>query len=302
MLSRHFFLKLSENRRLRRWMETSPKANLLTRRFIAGETLEDELRVCGQLQAQGISTALDHLGENVTTLDEARQSAEAYEIALDEIAARQLPATVSIKVTQFGVDLSADACLENVLRLVARAKATGSRMEIDMESSAYTERTLDIAEQAAAAGPVRCVIQAYLRRSAADVDRMNRLGIPVRLCKGAYDEPGTIAYPGKKDVDEHYVQLMKKLMDEGNYPAIATHDPKMHIATITYARLRGIGPDRFEFQMLYGIRRDLQKKLLEQGYRLRLYVPYGTAWYPYFMRRLAERPANAFFAARSLFH
>jgi proline dehydrogenase len=209
---------------------------------------------------------------------------------------------VSIKVTQFGVDISEDACVENVLRLVAKANATGSRVEIDMESSRYTQRTLDIAERAAAAGPVRCVIQAYLRRSAADVDRMNRLGVPVRLCKGAYDEPETVAFPGKAAVDEHYVQLMKKLMDEGNFPAIATHDPKMHTATITYARLRGIAADKFEFQMLYGIRRDLQKQLLDQGYRLRLYVPYGSAWYPYFMRRLAERPANVFFLARSFLH
>jgi proline dehydrogenase len=302
MLTRHLFLKLSENRPLRGWMETSPKAKLLTRRFIAGETLEDELRVCAQLQAQGISAALDHLGENVTTLDEARQSAAAYETALDEIAARRLPATVSIKVTQFGVDLSEDACLENVLRLVAKAKATGSSVEIDMESSRYTDRTLNIAERASAAGPIRCVMQAYLRRSAADVDRMNRLGVPVRLCKGAYDEPEAIAFPGKSTVDEHYVQLMKKLMDEGTFPAIATHDPKMHAATMAYAKERGIPADRFEFQMLYGVRRDLQRKLMEQGYRLRLYVPYGTAWYPYFMRRLAERPANVFFVARSFFH
>ena len=302
MLTRHMFLRLSENRPLRRWMETSPKAKLLTRRFIAGETLEDELGVCAKLQGQGISAALDHLGENVTTLEEARQSADAYQIALEEIAARKLPATVSIKVTQFGVDLSEDACVENVLRLVAKAKATGSRVEIDMESSRYTDRTLDIAGRAAAAGPVRCVIQAYLRRSAADVDRMNRLGVPVRLCKGAYDELETIAYPNKSAVDVHYVQLMEKLMDHGNFPAIATHDPRMHEATLAYARLRGIRADQFEFQMLYGIRRDLQKKLLNRGYRLRLYVPYGTAWYPYFMRRLAERPANVFFVARSLFH
>ena len=302
MWTRHLFLKLSENRPLRSWMETSPKAKLLTRRFIAGETLEDELRACARLQEQGISAALDHLGENVTTLDEARQSAEAYEAALDEIAARKLPATVSIKITQFGADLSQEACVENVLRLVAKAKATNSRVEIDMESTRYTDQTLDIAERAAAEGPVRCVIQAYLHRSAEDVDRANQLGMPVRLCKGAYDEPETVAYPYKADVDSNYVQLMKKLMDEGTFPAIATHDPKMHAATLAYAKQRGIGPDRFEFQMLYGIRRDLQKKLLDQGYRLRLYVPYGTAWYPYFMRRLAERPANVFFVARSFFH
>ena len=196
MWTRHLFLKLSENQPLRNWMETSPKAKLLTRRFIAGETLEDELRVCANLQAQGISAALDHLGENVTTLDEARQSAEAYEIALDEIAARKLPATVSIKITQFGVDLSQEACVENVLRLVAKAKATNSRVEIDMESSAlHGSNARDRGTRGGrGAGPLRdssiSAPQRGGRRS-----RMNRLGIPVRLCKGAYDEPETVAYP-----------------------------------------------------------------------------------------------------------
>lgn len=283
-------------------METSPKAKLVTKRFIAGETLEQELAVCADLEQQNVWAALDHLGENVTTLQEASQAAEAYMVALDAIAERKLPATVSLKVTQFGIDISEAACLENVVHLVEKAKATGSRVEIDMESSRYTDRTLEIAEKAAQAGPVRCVIQAYLHRSAPDIERLNRLAIPVRLCKGAYDEPRTIAFPTKADVDQHYLQLMRKLLDEGAYPAIATHDPKMLDDTVTYARKRGIGPERFEFQMLYGIRRDLQRQLLAQGYRLRLYVPYGSAWYPYFMRRLAERPANVVFLVRSLFH
>ena len=283
-------------------METSPQAKLLTKRFIAGETLEQELAVCASLEQRRMCAALDHLGENVTTLQEASQAADAYAVALDAIAERKLPATVSIKTTQFGIDLSEAACLENVLRLVEKAKATGSRVELDMESSRYTDRTLDIAERAAVAGPVRCVIQAYLRRSEADVERLSRRAIPVRLCKGAYDEPPTIAFPSKADVDRHYVRLMRKLLDEGTYPAIATHDPKMLDATVAYARERGVGPERFEFQMLYGIRRDLQRKLVGQGHRLRLYVPYGTAWYPYFMRRLAERPANIAFIVRSLFH
>ncbi len=302
MLTRHLFLKLSENRTLRRWMETSPQAKLLTKRFIAGETLEQELAVCASLEQQRMCAALDHLGENVTTLQEASQAADAYMVALDAVAERNLPATVSIKITQFGIDLSEAACLENVLRLVEKAKATGSRVELDMESSRYTDRTLDIAEKAAEAGPVRCVIQAYLHRSEADVERLSRRAIPVRLCKGAYDEPPTIAFPRKADVDRNYVRLMRKLLDEGTYPAIATHDRKMLDATVAYARERGVGPERFEFQMLYGIRRDLQRRLVGQGDRLRLYVPYGTAWYPYFMRRLAERPANIAFIVRSLFH
>jgi len=302
MWTRHLFLKLSENRTLRKWMETSPKAKVLTRRFIAGETLEDELAVCASLEQQRVWAALDHLGENVTTLDEAAQAADAYMVALDAIAARKLSATVSIKVTQFGLDLSEAACLKNVLRLTAKSRTAGSRVEIDMESSRYTDRTLEIAVQASAAGPVRCVIQAYLHRSHADVERLNRHAIPVRLCKGAYDEPRTVAYPSKADVDRQYVELMRKLLDEGAYPAIATHDPRILDEAVAYAQQRGIGPERFEFQMLYGIRRDLQRRLVGLGYRLRLYVPYGTAWYPYFMRRLAERPANVTFIARSLFH
>ncbi len=302
MWTRHLFLKLSANSTLRRWMESSPHARHLTERFIAGETLEQELDVCANLEQQGVWAALDHLGESVTTLDEAAQSAEAYVAALDGIAARKLASVVSIKITQFGVDLSPAACLANVVRVVEKGKSIGSRVEIDMESSRYTDRTLYIAEQASALGPVRCVIQAYLHRSRADVERMNRLRIPVRLCKGAYDEPVTVAFPSKADVDEHYLQLMRTLLDDGTYPAIATHDPRMLEATTAYALERGISADRFEFQMLYGIRRDLQRKLVEQGYRLRLYVPYGTAWYPYFMRRLAERPANVFFLVRNLFH
>ena len=243
----------------------------------------------------------DNAVENVTSLDEAARSADDYVAALDEIAARGLPATVSIKVTQFGIDLSEAACLENVRRLARRAQETGSRVEIDMESTRYTDRTLAVAKSVAAEfGDVRCVIQAYLRRSAMDIEDLNRRGIPVRLCKGAYEEPPELAFPSKREVDENYIRLAKELLDHGAYPAIATHDPRMIKATLQYAKERKIGAGRFEFQMLYGIRREAQRQLIAQGYRLRLYVPYGTAWYPYFMRRLAERPANALFLARNL--
>jgi proline dehydrogenase len=299
---RQFFLFLSRHRGLRKWMETSSVAKKLTKRFIAGETLEEVLAVCGQLQAEGISSALDHLGENVTSLEEAAGALDAYMIALDQIAARRLPATVSIKITQFGVDFSEQACLDNVRRLAAKATETGSRVEIDMESSIYTDRTLEIATRVAAeCACVRCVIQAYLLRSEADLRRLNDRRVSVRLCKGAYDEPPAVAFPSKADVDRNYVSLMKMLFDHGTYPAIATHDEQIIDEALRYARERGIGPDRFEFQMLYGIRRDLQRRLIGLGHRVRLYVPYGTAWYPYFMRRLAERPANALFVARSLF-
>jgi proline dehydrogenase len=299
---RRFLLYLSQQKALRRWMETHRFARKLTQRFVAGETLADALAVAANLSAEGIFTALDHLGENVTTLEEAAGSTEAYLMALDEIAARGLPATVSIKITQFGIDLSEAACLDNVRRLARRAQETGSRVEMDMESTRYTDRTLLVAARVAQEfGDIRCVIQAYLHRSAADIENLNRLAIPVRLCKGAYDEPPEVAFASKRDVDQNYVRLMKMLLDHGTYPAIATHDERMIAATELYVKERGIGQDRFEFQMLYGIRRDLQRRLIAEGYRLRLYVPYGTAWYPYFMRRLAERPANALFLARNLF-
>lgn len=298
---RRFFLYLSRHAALRRWMETHPSARRLTRRFVAGATLDEVLTVCANLRSEGIFAALDHLGENVTSLAEAAGSVDDYLSALDAIAARRLPATVSIKVTQFGLDLSEAACLDNVRRLAARARETGSQVEIDMESSLYTDRTLTIATQVAAEyGGIRCVIQAYLRRSEADIERLNQLGVEVRLCKGAYDESPGVAFPDKADVDRNYVVLMKRLLAHGAYPAIATHDEAIIDETIRHVRENGIGSDRFEFQMLYGIRRDLQRKIVAQGFRLRVYVPYGTAWYPYFMRRLAERPANVFFLARNL--
>jgi proline dehydrogenase len=301
-MTRNFFLYLSQQRRLRHWMETSPLARKLTSRFIAGETLDDALKVSAQLQAQGVLTALDHLGENVTSLEDANGAAAAYLLALDQIAARGLPATVSIKATQFGMDVSETACYDNVLRVAARATEIGSRVEIDMESTLYTERTLTLVSGVAhEVGDIRCAIQAYLYRSPADIDHMNQFGIRVRLCKGAYNEPSALAYPHKADVDRSYVELMHRLLDQGTDPAIAGHDDRMIREAIRYTRERGIMPDRFEFQMLYGIRRDLQRQVLDQGFRLRLYVPYGAAWYPYFMRRLSERPANVLFVARSLF-
>jgi proline dehydrogenase len=282
-------------------METHSAARRLTQRFVAGTTLDEVLSVCAALQSQGIFTALDHLGENVASLAEATGSLGDYLAALDAIFARRLPATVSIKVTQFGLDLSQSACLDNVRRLTARARETGSQVEIDMESSLYTDRTLAIATQLAAeSGGIRCVIQAYLRRSQDDIERLNQLRVEVRLCKGAYDEGPGVAFPEKAEVDRNYLVLMRQLLDRGTYPAIATHDEAIVGETIRYAREKGIGTDRFEFQMLYGIRRDLQHKVVAEGYRLRVYVPYGTAWYPYFMRRLAERPANVFFLVRNL--
>lgn len=301
-MMREFFLFLSRQKRVRKWMETSAASQKVVRRFVAGETLEEELDACAQLQSEGIHSTLDHLGENVTSLDEAAIARDIYLNALTQIAARGLNATISLKLTQMGLDFSEDACLKNVRALIRKASETGSRVEIDMESTAYTDRTLRIVEITAAdCGCVRAVIQAYLFRSAADVDRLNQVGIPVRLVKGAYHEPHSAAFAEKKDVDRNYLALMKTLLDRGTDPAIATHDELMHGEALRYARERGLDKNRFEFQMLYGIRHDLQRRLAQQGYRVRVYVPYGDSWYPYFMRRLAERPANVLFLLRNYF-
>jgi len=282
-------------------METSPVADRLTSRFVAGSTLERELAVCQKLNADGYLATLDHLGESVTSLQEAEQSRDAYLTALDQIARLNLQATVSIKLTQLGLDFSEHAGRAAVECLVARAKSIGRMVEVDMESSQYAERTLAlVSELHAKYGSVRSVIQAYLYRSEGDIEDLCRQSIPVRLCKGAYRESPDVAFQRKKDVDANYIRLMLQLFDHGSYPAIATHDEHIVQRAIGYIRERNIAADRFEFQMLYGVGRELQRRLVAAGFRLRLYVPYGNAWYPYFMRRLAERPANVLFLARNL--
>jgi len=282
-------------------METSSAAERLTSRFIAGHNLESEVAVCRRLNAEGILASLDHLGESVKSLEEADRSRDAYLCALDRIATLGLQATVSIKLTQLGLDFSKAACQANVEQLVQRAKAIGTSVEIDMESSEYVDRTLAlVSDLHVRFGSVRAVIQAYLYRSENDIEDLCRQSIPVRLCKGAYQEPSDVAFPRKADVDRNYVRLMTKLFERGTNPAIASHDERIIPQAVQYVRERNIAPGRFEFQMLYGIRRDLQRRLVAEGYRLRLYVPYGDAWYPYFMRRLAERPANVLFLARNL--
>ncbi len=296
------FLYLSEQGRLRRWMENSPISQRLTSRFVAGQTLRDGIQVVKKLSTERILGTLDFLGENVASLEDAARSRDSYLAALDEIRRAELPATVSIKLTQFGLDLSEQACRNNIMALARRARDTNSRVEVDMESSAYTDRTLAVVTdlEEAFPGHVRAVIQAYLFRSEADIRMLSERRIPVRLCKGAYREPADIAYPRKSDVDANYVKLMKLLLAEGHYPAIASHDENIIREALRHLKEHKISPDRFEFQMLYGIRRDLQQELVTREFRLRLYVPYGDAWYPYFMRRLAERPANVLFLARNL--
>jgi proline dehydrogenase len=299
---RNLLLFLSREQRLRRWMETSPVAHRLAHRFVAGDSLEQAVAVCRRVNSEGISATVDYLGENVRTLQEAAQCRDAYLRTLAAIVEDGIESHVSLKLTQFGIDVCEDACRQNVASLVKVAAEAGSFVRIDMESSAYTDRTLRLVEDVHARyGACGTVIQAYLYRSAADIERLNARRIRVRLCKGAYLEPAQVAFERKRDVDRNYLDLARVLLANGNYPAIATHDEAIIGEVIAHCRRSAISADRFEFQMLYGIRRDLQRRLVTDGYRLRLYIPYGEAWYPYFMRRLAERPANLVFLARNLF-
>jgi len=299
---RTVLLGLSENGAIRRWMETSPTADRLTSRFVAGRSIEQEIEVIKRLKSDNTLATVDYLGENVTSLEEAAKTRDTYIEILERVARLDMGATVSIKPTQFGLSISKDVCRDNVNPLVARARELGTRVEIDMESSEYVDHTLEIVSAMHALhGSVRAVIQAYLYRSEKDVECLCAEKIPIRLCKGAYKEPASVAFQKKAEVDRNYVRLTHMILERGAYPAVATHDEEMVAEALRTVKDGGITPDRFEFQMLYGIRRDLQQRIVEEGYRLRLYVPYGDAWYPYFMRRLAERPANVMFLARNFF-
>ena len=298
---RPVFLFLSRLKWLRSRLEKSAPARRLASRFVAGETLEEALAVGGRLKSEGIALTLDRLGESVAALDEAAAARDEYLRAL-EATHTFGDGNVSLKLTQFGLDLSLEACRDNVEQLVRRAAQLGGFVRVDMESSAYVDRTLGlVTDLHARYRAVGTVIQAYLYRSQADVERLCEPGVRVRLCKGAYLEPASVAFPKKRDVDNNYVTLMKILLERGNYPAIATHDQKMIGETKAFAAAKKVPRENFEFQMLYGVRRDLQRQLVAEGYRLRLYVPFGKAWYPYYMRRMAERPANVFFVLRNLF-
>jgi proline dehydrogenase len=277
----------------------------MSSRFVAGISVEDALRAAKAVNSHGMSTSLDSLGENVATAQEAQQSADVYHRLLDAIAQHQLDGNVSLKLTQMGMDLDPDLAFAITEQLVEHAMAADTFVRIDMEGSGYTQSTIDMVSRLhvvpANRGRVGVVIQAYLYRSKADIDRLLAEGIRIRLCKGAYQEPPDLAFPEKADVDKNFVRLMQMLLPSGIYHGIATHDEKMVQATCRFAQERGIQPDQFEFQMLYGVRRDLQRTLVAQGYRVRVYIPFGTEWFPYFMRRLAERPANVLFIARNLF-
>jgi proline dehydrogenase len=302
---RSAFIALSHNRTLRKFAEQSSIGGKLSSRFVAGLEIEDALRVCAQVNKQGMHVTLDSLGESVTTAAEAERAADVYHQLLDQIAAGKLDSNISVKLTQMG--LTQDPALAEgiALSLAQHAKSTGNFLRIDMEDSGLTQITLDIVRRIHAQpelrGSIGIVIQSYLFRSQADVEQLIAEGIRVRLCKGAYKEPAEVAFPKKSDVDANYVKLGNMLLQSPIYHGLATHDERMIAAAKSFAAERNIDRNHFEFQMLFGVRRDLQRKLVAEGYNVRVYIPFGREWYPYFMRRLAERPANVFFIAKQLF-
>ena len=299
---RALFLWLSNRRWMARVALATPLLRRMPLRFVAGTTLGQAVDAVRALNVDGASATLDVLGESVSDRASADRAAAAYVATIDRIAAEGLDANVSIKLTQMGLDLGVDDCLEVLRPVVAAGERAGIFVRIDMESSAYVDRTLEVVARLRADGrDVGPVIQSYLHRSPDDVERLAADRVRTRICKGAYAEPPEVALQERAAIGDAFVALVQRLLEADAYPGVATHDPDMIARVRAFARERGIGPDRFEFQMLYGIRRDLQRQLIADGYRLRVYVPYGTEWYPYFMRRLAERPANVLFVLRTIF-
>ena len=295
---RQAFLYLSNQQNIFRFVRNNGFAKRLAQRFVAGETLEEAIRAVEPLNKKGITASLDLLGESVHTEREAQAATREILTMLDRIHERRVEANVSLKLTQMGLDISEELCVALMHDVVGRARDLRTFIRIDMEDSTYTERTLRLFEDRlhpSYGDHVGIVLQSYLYRTLADVERAIAIKARVRLCKGAYKEPATVAYPEKADVDANYVRCMHKLLSEGNYPALATHDDRIITEAKRYVRANNIGPERFEFQMLYGVRRDLQERLVRDGWRVRVYVPFGTQWYPYLMRRLAERPSNIAF-------
>lgn len=294
-------LRLSESKRFGRWLTTTSPTRRIARRFVAGESLDDAIAAARACNEAGMLVSLDYLGENVSTAADAQRARDAYLEIFDRIAREKLSANVSCKLTQLGLDLSFEFCEGLVESIAERAASCDNFLRVDMEGSVYTQRTIELVKRARMSTPaVGTVIQAYLFRSEFDVQDLLAYGCRIRLCKGAYKEPPDIAFPSKADVDRNYVKLTQLLLRSGIYHGIATHDPRMIVATIRFAAERCIPKDQFEFQMLYGIRTDLQRQLIRDGYHLRIYIPFGKDWFPYFMRRLAERPANLAFFARNI--
>lgn len=274
----------------------------LTQRYVAGEELGDGIVVAQTLNTQGLLVSLDHLGESVSSPAAARRAVGSYVEALEAIAAEDVEGNISLKLTQLGLDLSREMCVAHLRKILERARELNIFVRIDMESSAYTQRTLDVHRELwdDTFRNVGIVLQAYLYRSAADVEQAIEQGVQVRLCKGAYLEPARVAFADKAEVDANYARLLERLLLAGNHPAIATHDERLINRALDIAKSNGITPERFDFEMLFGVRRDLQLRLVSSGYRVRVYLPYGSEWYPYLVRRLAERPANLGFFVRSL--
>ncbi len=304
---RAFFVNLSENPSLRNFAERSSLGRRVSGRFVAGTEIADAVRATQAINRAGMSVSIDNLGENVTNPDEARHSAQLYHQILDAIAANHLNANISLKLTHMGLDVDEKLARELVGDLVAKAASMNPPgfVRVDMEGSPYTQRTLDFVHELhlrpGSANSVGTVIQAYLKRSESDIEKLLAEGIRIRLCKGAYKEPAEIAFEAKSEVDANYIKLMKILMKSGIYHGLATHDPAIIQEAQAFADRENLSRDSFEFQMLYGIRRDLQQSLVRNRWRVRVYIPFGTEWYPYFMRRLGERPANVLFIARNLF-
>ncbi|MGA8286117.1 MAG: proline dehydrogenase family protein [Candidatus Sulfotelmatobacter sp.] len=303
---RTFFVRLSENPSLRTFAESSSLGRRISGRFVAGTEIADAVRATQAVNRASMSVSIDNLGENVANPEEARHSAELYHQILDAIAAHRLNANISLKLTHMGLDVDERLAREMVSGLVAKAASMDPPgfVRVDMEGSPYTQRTLDFVQELHAmpgnANAVGTVIQSYLRRSESDVEKLLAERIRIRLCKGAYKESAEIAFPLKSDVDANYVKLMKVLMKSGIYHGLATHDESIIQQAQAFAIREKLSRDSFEFQMLFGIRRDLQRKLARDGWRVRIYIPFGSEWYPYFMRRLGERPANVLFIARNL--
>jgi proline dehydrogenase len=298
---RSILLKLSESKGFAHWVTTNATMRRMSHRFVAGESLEEALKAARECNDAGMLATLDYLGENVSTPADAQKARDAYLEIFDRIAQEKLNANVSCKLTQLGLDLSVEFCEGLVLSIAERASAYESFLRVDMEGSYYTQRTVELVKRVRAQTPtVGTVIQSYLYRSESDIHDLLSYGCRIRLCKGAYKESVEVAYPRKADVDANYTRLMRMLLPSGFYHGIATHDPRMIAETIRWAAEKQISKDDFEFQMLYGVRTDLQRQLVNDGFRLRIYIPYGRDWFPYFMRRLAERPANVGFFLRNL--
>lgn len=299
---RSILLALSKSPRAARFVIHNGLSRRVVRRFVAGETLDDAVAAVRAINQAGCPASFDYLGESVSTEAEALRAADAYRSILDRIAAERLDANASLKLTQLGFDVNPTLCESLVADIVTHAERLNNFVRIDMEGSAYTQRTIDLCKRVHAKhASVGTVVQSYLYRTEQDAKELIAAGVRMRLVKGAYKELPAIAYPKKSDVDANYVRVMKLLLSSRQYHAIATHDPDMQEATKHFALEHEIARDKFEFQMLYGIRTDLQAQLIREGYRLRVYVPYGSDWFPYFMRRLAERPANLKFFVSNLF-